>query len=264
MGIDEDPRATAEKKYGQRHPGRVPFDDAIAGLVMAAPSAIDVWFDSFIAEAARMAMKGRQPEAFPPLEPWVRGVLTMRLIWLRACEIKPEPGSKLNWLADPAVLHQLIQVPPLPLLSGILDADQQMVSELAGDGGHKSFAEIAAELRDRTFSLLADDKRRDAMEYEGRVDDMMTGELLDLARDMTAGLADCAPKGRKARRPEDQVLRGFYTGVCWLYNRDGLGEPSVDDLTVLALAGGFDRASYQTVRDRWRKRAKALATEVST
>jgi len=96
--------------------------------------------------------------------------------------------------------------------------------------------------------------------FFGAVDDVMTGESLELAGDIVGAVTGTAVI-RAARRPKDLVARAFYIGVRDRFKTCGLGAPKNADLADLALIGGLERGSFDSARESWRKKRKKLVAE---
>ncbi|RMH36309.1 MAG: hypothetical protein D6689_22715 [Deltaproteobacteria bacterium] len=248
MGIHEQVAAA----YRERHPGRDPFIDSLAGLVVAAPPAIEVWFQSFAPRAAQAAIKGGGVEAAPPLEPWIKGVVVLQRVHLAVYGRPADVSPRLSFFFDDDFLQQLLREPPLPVLDSVLRARRELARALSAGDDCPSFNEIAAEFRAVALTMVGCAPEVDVTE------DFMTGEFLELVCSIATKLAGAEP-ARPPRRTPDRVFRAFYEGVRNHYAVAGLGEPTVDDLSDLAFVGGFDRADVRLVRDRWRKRRAAIA-----
>lgn len=262
-GTVVDSARQADQAYRRRHPGRDPFLDAVAGLTPAMPAALDAWLDGFAPAAAAKAMKGEAFDDFPRLAPWVKGMLVFQWAYAYGRREAQQPIAITHpCLSNPELIREVIREPALPFLRTVLVAQRDAVRALQRRGvDAPSLEEIGRDMRVAGALATFPDLARELVErLVGSVDDILTGKSLGLAARTAAGMADTSAT-RAAHRPKDKVARGFFAGVRHLYAQDGLGEPAPADLADLALVGGLDRGSHESVREAWRKRRKKLLEE---
>lgn len=208
-------------------------------------------------------MKGEDVDVFPPLDPWIKGLLVFQWAYIVEKRAAGEPTATAGtYLDNPAMVRQLIREPALPFFRELLLAQRDAVRATRRTGEEaRALPRIGRDVRVAGVRASYPDLPEAFVDrVAGVVDDAMTGAVLDLSGEIVAAVIGTAPT-RKAHRPKDMVTRAFFAGVRHWFKQNELGEPSAADLADLALVGGLERGRFDSVREAWRKRRKKLVEE---
>lgn len=237
--------------YKKRHAGRDPFNDALVGLLSAAPAALERWLHEHVIPASRLALKGQMVERLPSLPSWLKGII---LVHLSSHRSELEPGSGYELWTNDRLMLSLLQDEPLSWFVETLNAHARL--------GKWHGGEDVASLGSIKDSILKGSLKlsRSALPH-APAPDSMAYQLLDYCRSSIVGMGAVKKESSPFPINVDRVTRRFVVGIETLFESEKLGSPSAADLAVISLVSGYECDAPKAVHERWKKRRKRRGDE---
>ncbi len=246
VAVLTDEECTRLAAYTKRHGGRSASADCWAGLLPAAPAAVEQWLDACMRATSERT-------AWPPLPLWVsrqfQGSLT---IYAR---LRDEDERRFD---DDTLLF----------FDALIDGSAASTFDQAWRTFEK--ATKPAPMRE-AYEALQEAYRR-FIPLKGalpipKATDIRLQDVLSVIEDLLLRVTGRDTSHRN--RPRDLAPRAFYAGICAMFTVENLGEPSPTDLTDLSIAAdmislgdGYD--TFERITDRWKKRIIVFRREKTT